>query len=37
MLVGIFLLQVCGKFINGGLFCTSDVPPTVLANVAKKG
>jgi hypothetical protein len=31
---GIFLLK-SGKFINGGGLCTSDVPPTVLANVKK--
>tara|TARA_R110000850_G_scaffold254941_1_gene380682 strand:- start:262 stop:465 length:204 start_codon:yes stop_codon:yes gene_type:complete len=32
-----FTSRVCGKFINGGgLICTSDVPLTVLANVAKK-
>ncbi|PKH68991.1 hypothetical protein CXF59_01575 [Flavobacterium sp. ALD4] len=32
-----FTSRVCGKFINGGgLICTSDVPPKVLANVAKK-
>jgi 3-hydroxyacyl-CoA dehydrogenase/enoyl-CoA hydratase/3-hydroxybutyryl-CoA epimerase len=32
-----FFTRVCGKFINGGgLMRTSDVPLTVLANVAKK-